>query len=109
MEKARTQARLEVLDADWRAVGIIVNLANDPRNQRAERQRKARVQQRRAARRRRRLRTLCGWLAAFSLIAAYGCVSWVESDGDLLAGIIRGFVSIGLFALFATLNGAMVW
>lgn len=60
MEKARTQARLEVLDTDWRAVGIIVNLANDPRNQRAERQRKARARQRRAVRRRKLLRTLHG-------------------------------------------------
>lgn len=109
MEQARTQPRPEALGDNCRIATITVNLANDPRNQRAERQRKARAQQRRAARRRKRLRTLCGWLSFLSFIAAYGCVGWIEGGGDLLWGTIRAFIFIGLFALFATLNGAMVW
>lgn len=107
MEQARTQPRL---GDNCRIVTVTVDLVNDPRNLRAERQRKARAQQRQAAaRRRKRLRTLCGWLSFLSFVAAYGYVAWIEGGGDLLRGTIYAFISIGLFALFGTLNGAMVW
>lgn len=106
MEEVRTQPRL---GNNCRIVTVTVDLVNDPRNLRAERQRKARAQQRRAVRRRKRLRTLCGWLSFLSFVAAFGCVAWIEGGGDLLRGTIYAFISIGLFALFGTLNGAMVW
>lgn len=106
MEKARTDnSHRPVVDAEWQPAGVPMDLRHQPRNIRAERQRRAR---RRAVRETWKRRAF-GWLAALFFFLAYGCVGYMEQGGDLVAGMAACFTFIALFALFATLNGAMVW
>ena len=88
-----------VLDAEWRPMGVVLDLASHPRNRRGWAQQWARA-------RKRIFRRACGCLAALAFLGTFCVVGALEQGTvGLGAGAALLLVSIALFGVFAKLAG----